>query len=533
MDENEFFRRATLRICGSLDMDAAMQKSLEYISEAIPADHLILGLLDKGLGAMRPVSVVALNSHPEMHSFISLSPQARKMIEDPGSLNLLLVDRPDQDSATVRIINDPEADPVTGPLLGSAGSIDSSLLVMRLETGGVKVGSLILRVTGKGRYTEEHGRLLTLLREPFAIALSNALKHKEILELKDILADDNKYLHRELFHASGDHIIGAEGGLKGVMDLVEQVAPLDSHVLLRGETGVGKDVIAHLIHDSSPRKDGPFIKVNCGAIVDTLIDSELFGHEKGAFTGATSQKRGYFELADHGTIFLDEIGELPLAAQVRLLLVLQYREIQRVGGSAPVPTDIRIIAATHRGLEDMVETGQFRQDLWFRLNIFPIVIPPLRMRKKDIPVFVDQFIQRRSRALRLPATPTLAPRAIDQLTAYDWPGNVRELENVLERALILSRGNPLTFDGLLGSQVAPSNAPSALEADLSVSLEEVVSNHIKLVLQKTGGRIHGPRGAAELLRINPSTLRSKMNKLGIPYGRHADQADRRDRAENV
>ena len=278
-------------------------------------------------------------------------------------------------------------------------------------------------------------RLLALLREPFAIALSNALKHQELLELKDILADDNKYLHRELFHVSGDRIIGADEGLREVMDLVRQVASLDSHVLLRGETGVGKDVIAHTIHDSSGRRDGPFIKVNCGAIVDTLIDSELFGHEKGAFTGATVQKRGYFELADHGTIFLDEIGELPLPAQVRLLRVLQYREIQRVGGSAPVPTDIRIIAATHRDLEEMVELGIFRQDLWFRLNIFPILIPPLRKRKTDIPAFVQHFIQRKSRALKLPAIPALAPQAIDRLMAYDWPGNIRELENLLERAL--------------------------------------------------------------------------------------------------
>ncbi len=521
VDENDFFRQATLRICGSLDMEAALQKCLQYLSEVMPADHLILTLYDRGLGAVRTVGVASLLASPEMNTIIPLSPEARRMLEDPSSLTVLFFDRPDQGSVFVRIVNDPDFDPVSGPLLRTVNALDSSLLSMRLEIGDTRLGNLILRVEGKGRYTEEHGRLLALLREPFAIALSNALKHQELLELKDILADDNKYLHRELFHVSGDRIIGADEGLREVMDLVRQVASLDSHVLLRGETGVGKDVIAHTIHDSSGRRDGPFIKVNCGAIVDTLIDSELFGHEKGAFTGATVQKRGYFELADHGTIFLDEIGELPLPAQVRLLRVLQYREIQRVGGSAPVPTDIRIIAATHRDLEEMVELGIFRQDLWFRLNIFPILIPPLRKRKTDIPAFVQHFIQRKSRALKLPAIPALAPQAIDRLMAYDWPGNIRELENLLERALILSRGGPLTFDSLLGSAPVESRGQSSLITDFPTPLDEAMSYHIRRVLQRTGGRIHGPGGAAELLCINPSTLRSKMNKLGIPYGRRA------------
>jgi transcriptional regulator with GAF, ATPase, and Fis domain len=514
IDENDFFRQATLRICSSLDIETAMQRSLQYLSEVMPVDHLILGLYDRGLGAVRPFSVVPDHAQKGENPLIPLSADVRKMLENPGALNRVFIDRPDLGSVVVQVINDPMSDPIAGPIFSAVGSIDSSLLHMRLDVEGATLGHLVLRAAGKGKYTEEHARLLALLREPFVIALSNALKHQEVLKLKDILTDDNKYLHRELFHLSGDRIVGADGGLREVMEMVRRVAPLDSHVLLTGETGVGKDVIAHAIHDASPRREGPLIRVNCGAIAEGLIDSELFGHEKGSFTGATALKRGCFELADRGTIFLDEIGELPLAAQVRMLRVLQYREIQRVGGTAAIPTDIRVIAATNRDLEEMVKTGRFRQDLWFRLNVFPIAIPPLRKRKADIPAFVDHFIRQKSTALKLPTTPTLAPRAIDQLIAYDWPGNVRELENVLERALILSKGGPVTFGPFLGPR-SEESAAAPDETDSPLPLEEAISRHIQRVLRQTGGKVHGAGGAAELLGINPSTLRSKMRKLDI------------------
>jgi transcriptional regulator with GAF, ATPase, and Fis domain len=382
-----------------------------------------------------------------------------------------------------------------------------------------KLGALVLLAEGRGRFSDEHARLFSLLNEPFAIALSNTLKHQEVLRLKDLLADDNRYLHHELLRLSGEEIVGAEFGLKGVMAMVQQVASLNSPVLLLGETGVGKDVIANAIHYSSPRKDGPFIKVNCGAIPETLLDSELFGHEKGAFTGALSQKRGRFERASQGTIFLDEIGELPPQAQVRMLRVLQYKEIERVGGTSPIPVDIRLIAATNRDLEEMTKAKQFREDLWFRLNVFPIKIPPLRERKEDIPALVHYFIGRKSRELRLPAPPPLAAGIIDRLTTYHWPGNVRELENVIERALILSKGKPLTFDDLFGGKADDRSSVPAGPEDQPVKLDEVMSRHIRRVLEMTNGKVHGKGGAAELLGINPSTLRNRMNQLGIPYGR--------------
>jgi transcriptional regulator with GAF, ATPase, and Fis domain len=519
IDENDFFRQATLRICGSLDMETAMRQCLQYLSQVMPADHLSLILYDLGLEVVRTVLIASPGEGKQMDRPIPFH-IPWKVLAKRDVMNLLLVDRPDQAVVAVRIMNDPALDSVfSGPVLQSFGIVDSSLLVMRLTIEGIYLGNLVLRAAGKGRYSEKHARLLALLCEPFAVALANVLKHQEVLQLKDALAEDNEYLHRKLFYPSDDTIIGADGGLREIMDMVRQVAPLDSQVLLLGETGVGKDVVAHAIHHSSPRRDAPFVKVNCGAIADTLLDSELFGHEKGAFTGAMVQKRGCFERADRGTIFLDEVGELAPSGQVRMLRVLQYKEIQRVGGSTPIPVNVRIIAATNRNLDEMVRTGQFREDLWFRLNVFPIVIPPLRQRKGDAPALVHHFIQRKWRELRLPAPPALAPGAMSQLLAYDWPGNIRELENVLERALILSRGLPLRFEQILGLRAADKPEEPNAKANHSAALDDVVSNHIRGILQHTKGKIHGPEGAARVLRINPSTLRSKMQKLGIPYKR--------------
>jgi transcriptional regulator with GAF, ATPase, and Fis domain len=518
IDEKDFFREVTLRICGSLDMPTGMRRCLEYLRSVMPADRMSVHLYQQDLGAARTILIADQDMDREVDVLIPLSAQYREKNERMDFGDLLVVDRPELDPVGVRIINRPDLDPVTWPVVRSLGLADSSLLAMFLKAGGKRIGSLVLATAGRDRYTEEHARLLTLLHEPFAIALSNALQHQEVLRLKDILADDNRSLHRELFRLSGDQIVGMEFGLREAMEMVRQVAPLDSPVLLRGETGVGKDVIANALHYSSPRQDGPFIKVNCGAIPESLLDSELFGHEKGSFTGAIAQKRGCFERAHHGTIFLDEIGELPPAAQVRMLRVMQYKEIQRVGGTASIPVDIRIIAATHRNLEEMVRAERFREDLWFRLNVFPIVVPPLRDRKADIPALARHFLKKKSRELKRPVPPTLAPGAIDRLMAYDWPGNVRELENVLERALILSKGEPLTFDHLLSPAQPDVFTTLSARQNRSQPLDEVISSHIRRVLEETKGKIHGPGGAAEVLGVNPSTLRGKMKKLGIPYG---------------
>ena len=517
IDENVFFRQATLHICGSLDIADAMRRCLSYLEQVIPVDRISVHIYERDLGAMRVVLLATQEDGIELNILTHLTPDLRDKIDRevvPGSF---AVERPGLRPVEMRIVNRPEEDPVMEQFPQYPELRDVSFLMMSLRDAGTHLGNLVLGVKGRDRYTKAEAKLLSLLHEPFVIALSNALKHREVLKLKDMLADDNRYLNRELFRLSGDEIIGAESGLRGVMDMARRVAHLDSPVLLRGETGVGKDVIAQAIHHSSPRNDGPFIKVNCGAIPESLIDSELFGHERGAFTGAVAQNRGCFERADRGTIFLDEIGELPLPAQVRLLRVIQYKEVQRVGGTAPVPVNIRILAATHRNLEEMVKTGIFREDLWFRLNVFPIVIPSLRERKGDIPMLVDHFVQRKSRHLRLSHRPGLAPGAIDSLMSYGWPGNVRELENVIERALILNGEGPLSFNQLLARQESREDCSPTSEEKPPWPLDEAMALHITRALEQTGGRIQGRDGAASLLRIKPSTLRSKMNKLGIPY----------------
>ena len=241
-------------------------------------------------------------------------------------------------------------------------------------------------------------------------------------------------------------MIGADFGLKRVMEMVQQVAALDSPVMLRGETGTGKEVIASVIHNLSSRRKGPFITVNCGAIPDSLMDSELFGHEKGAFTGALERTRGRFERAHGGTIFLDEIGELSPSAQMRLLRVLQDKKIERVGGSDSIDLDIRVIAATHRNLESLIQEGQFREDLYFRLQVFPIIIPPLRHRTMDIPALVKHVLTKKTRAMGFSKIPELWPGVLERLSGYHWPGNVRELENMVERALILNRRGPIALE---------------------------------------------------------------------------------------
>ncbi|KPJ91352.1 MAG: Fis family transcriptional regulator, partial [Gemmatimonas sp. SG8_17] len=495
------------RICGNLEIEDAMSCCVRYMREFVPVDRMFLQLYEPDLGAMRTLATASADEGSKVDLLTPLPKEARDRIRSLATAepeDVVVIDSEDQNS-------------IAREMLRFHGIMGSSILRMRLATEGGRYGGVVLTADGAHRYTEDHARLLGLLEDPFSIALANTLVHREVLQLRDRLADDNLYLNRELLRISGDEIVGADFGLRDVMHQVRHVAPTESPVLLTGETGVGKDVIANAIHLGSARREGPFIPVNCGAIPDSLLDSELFGHEKGAFTGAISRKRGRFERADKGTILLDEIGEMPLDAQVRLLRVLQHREFERVGGTDRIPVDIRIIAATNQELAALVRAGRFREDLYFRLNVFPIVVPPLRDRRSDLPALVQHFIERKAKELKLGDTPRLAAGAIDDLMAYDWPGNVRELENVVERAMILHRGEPLRFDDLGTS--FPGQAGAALPGtdEETVDLDTVVARHIKRVLDRTAGKIHGPGGAGELLGVNPNSLRYKMRKLGIPF----------------
>ena len=515
VDENVFFREATLRMCSSLKTVTALKSCFEYIKRYIPMNLMILHIIDLGLNLLRVVALVGDDVVEEPGRVLLLPEKGRK--ERAALLN---------NPEVIRVMNHPgEVAGLPETLEALRFKSDLSIMLMMLKLEGNLIGELALVSNGLNLYNDQHARLFKLLHEPFAIAMSNVLTYEEVIRLKDMLADDNRYLFRELRTALGDEIVGSDFGLKAVMTLAQQVAPLDSPVLLLGETGTGKEVIANAIHYSSPRKDGPFIKVNCGAIPETLLDSELFGHEKGAFTGALSLKRGRFERANKGTIFLDEIGELPAQAQVRLLRVLQAKEIERVGGTTYVPVDVRIISATHRNLQEMIASGRFREDLWFRLNVFPIMIPPLRQRREDIPALVHHFMERKRKELKLVERPVLAPGALERLMAYDWPGNVRELQNMVERALIQSRGGMLSFETLFTPQV-PGSLEGAREAGRNnslLSLDEINAQHIRQALQVAGGKINGPGGAAEILGLHPNTLRMRMNKLGIPYGRKSWQ----------
>ncbi|HUJ70049.1 MAG TPA: sigma 54-interacting transcriptional regulator [Syntrophorhabdales bacterium] len=525
MQENDFFREFTFRICGSLNIGEALWRCLLYVQSILPAEELILTVYNEDFGTLEVVARADEKGFDTASQKVHMSSELRRELENV------------EHYSRVRISGDVRQDPIIGRLADHFKWPDSSVIVGRLIIQHKFIGSLIVRADGKNRYSEEDGRLWALVNEPAGIALANSQQYLELLRLKDALADDNRYLSSELQKSVGTEIVGANSGLKDVMDQVYRVAPLSSPVLLTGETGTGKEIIANAIHNLSGRSNGPFITVNCGAIPESLIDSELFGHEKGSFTGALSDRRGRFERADKGTIFLDEVGELPPQAQVRLLRVLQEKEIERVGASQAIKVDIRIISATHRSLEEMVKEGLFRDDLFYRLGVYPISLPPLRERKGDIPELVHYFVEKKAREMGFHTMPALAKGAIERLFNYHWPGNVREIANVVERALIQSDGKSLVFDDavLVPDGVAPTDGAAAESSDSDdgtpsdgpgraggyLKLEEVEARHILSVMEATGGRVEGKKGAASLLGMNPATLRYRMRKLGIPFGRNS------------
>lgn len=367
--------------------------------------------------------------------------------------------------------------------------------------------------SGKPRFSSDHvflgyiGSVLDITeRKEAEVELRKA--HEELHLLKNQLEAENIYLQEELqSEPTFGEIVGQSDAIKYVLFKITQVAPTDSTVLITGDTGTGKELVARAIHGASARKDRPLIRVNCGALSPTLIESELFGHEKGAFTGASVRKAGRFELANGGTIFLDEIGELPLESQVKLLRVIQENEFERLGGTKTIKVDVRIIAATNRNLKLQVETGQFREDLWYRLNVYPITVPPLRHRKEDIPLLVEHFVNRYAKKSGKTIT-SVSPRAMRSLQAHSWPGNVRELANVIERAVIHTQGSLLhVVDRFEQTLEEPPHVVK--------TLEEVEREYIIRILEDTGWRVEGPDGAARILDINPSTLRTRMLKLGI------------------
>ncbi len=403
-------------------------------------------------------------------------------------------------------------------------------------------GLLILQAAEGSTFAPDHLALAQLLLEPFSVSLENDLRLRQMAALSEAAEADKRSLLARLGRKTlGDTIVGVETGLRGVMERVGLVAPSDAPVLIFGETGTGKELVARSIHNRSSRHQGPFHRVNCGAIPPELIDSQLFGHERGAFTGAVESRRGWFERADGGTLFLDEIGELPPAAQVRMLRILQDGWMERVGGEKPINVDVRIIAATHRDLASMVAEGRFREDLWYRIAVFPIVIPPLRERREDIARIAAHFAERAATRFSLaPVAPT--PEDLKLLMSYPWPGNVRELGAVIDRAAILGDGKRLEVAKALGVDATSlhkaatsgrdsgwnnnlaANAAETADSGHLLSLNEAIQRHIETALRMARGRIEGRQGAAALLKINPHTLRAKMRKLGIDWSRFREEA---------
>jgi len=360
-------------------------------------------------------------------------------------------------------------------------------------------------------FTEDDVELLTQVANQVAIAVDNALAFNQIAALQSKLAEEKLYLEDEIrTEHDFEEIVGESEALKRVLKKVETVAPTDSTVLIQGETGTGKEVIARAIHNLSRRRDATFVKINCAAIPSGLLESELFGHEKGAFTGAITQKIGRFELAHRGTLFLDEIGDIPLELQPKLLRVLQEREFERLGSTRTTRVDVRLVAATNRDLAQMVENREFRSDLYYRVNVFPLVVPPLRERPEDIPALVRYFAQKYARRMNK-SIETIPTEAMQALQQSQWPGNVRELENLIERAVILSEGPVLRVPL---AELKPAAEASATASNVA-TLEAAEREHILRALRETHGVIGGPRGAAALLGMKRTTLQSRMRKLGI------------------
>jgi len=384
-----------------------------------------------------------------------------------------------------------------------------SFCFVPLTTARGRLGAMGFLSLQKEAYSVQDIEFLQQVAKQVAVAVENALAFHQIAELKDKLAKEKLYLEEELRIEHGfEDIIGDSDALKQVLKQVEVVAPTDSTVLIQGETGTGKELIARAIHRLSTRAERTFVKLNCAAIPTGLLESELFGHERGAFTGAISQKAGRFELADKGTIFLDEVGEIPLELQSKLLRVLQEQEFERLGSTKTIRVNVRLIAATNRDLKGMVEAKQFRSDLYYRLNVFPVTMPPLRDRREDIPTLVRYFTQHY--ALRMKKNiQTVPAKTLDVLSRYAWPGNIRELENLVERSVILTQGRDLQVPI---SELQTVNFPTG---SMTTTLEEAEREQILRTLRDTKWVIGGPLGAAARLGLKRTTLQSKMQKLGI------------------
>ncbi|MGO9338129.1 MAG: sigma 54-interacting transcriptional regulator [Terracidiphilus sp.] len=525
-DRLEFLLHLTTQITSNLDLQEVLRSTSAHIREAMRGDVAAVSIGDKASGKLR----LSVLDYPQGKGF------ARE--------NLLLTQSDSGRRAfeTLKpvIANLNDMDQISPEVREELAFIDGakSICLVPLVNRGRAIGILSTVRTTETPFVPEEIEFLSQVAGPIAIAIENALAYEEISQLKDKLAEEKLYLEEQIRCDLGfEQIIGRSPALKHALQMVETVAPSDSTVLLLGETGTGKELIARAIHDRSRRKDRTFVKLNCAAIPTGLLESELFGHEKGAFTGAIAQKIGRMELADQGTLFLDEVGDIPTEIQPKLLRVLQEREFERLGSTHTRRVNVRLVAATNRDLEKMVADREFRADLFYRLHVFPIRIPPLRERREDIPLLATYFVQKLAKQMqkRIDSVPA---GVIKGLMAWEWPGNIRELENFMERAVILTRGRdleaPLSELRNLNTDQPAQPATAKDNEEIARIVKETISSlrgkraldeharkqHDEIVrmLTECKGRVGGPDGAAARMGISRTTLISRIRRLNIdPY----------------
>ncbi len=498
--------------CRHIEINELVQKIAPMLQNDIPVDQVMIRRIDSSEGFLDTVALGFTDPQhiqPPTHSSCSKE-GLKKLLKwcGRGEVFLHRADDPAQTPPLTVLPIGVRRDALIGPL----GNPEECRAVLVLIAGP------------NDSFNLRHQKLVQALLDPFSVAYENDNRLHELTALREAAeADKRALLTRFGRKELGDNIIGSDAGLRVVMERVEQVSRLNVPVLILGETGSGKELIARAVHKRSSRFPGAFIRVNCGAIPAELIDSQLFGHERGAFTGATETRKGWFERADGGTLFLDEIGELPAAAQVRLLRILQDGWLERVGGQRPIHVDARIVAATHRDLALEVTKKKFREDLWYRISTFPIRLPSLRERPEDIPKIARHFAERAATRFGLCCVMPTQDQ-VRLLSSYCWPGNVRELAAVIDRAAILGNGVELDVETALGVTQGPSmlalqdvDFEAPMQPSSIQSLEVEIKKHIEASLERTKGRVDGPYGAAELLKINPNTLRAKMKKLQIDW----------------
>ena len=528
-DRLQLLLNLTNRITSNLNFRELLRQIAANIREVMQCDAVAVSLVDSAAGTSR----LYVLDFPQGKGFIkeervlTIAGAAKRVLE---SLKPALVNKADPSEVPPEIHDEVVAEGLKNTCL------------IPLINRGQALGLLTIARTTEAAFTPHDIEFLTQAAGQIAIAIENSLAYNEISELKDKLAQEKLYLEEEIrSEMNFENIVGNGPTLKHVLELVETVAPSDSTVLLLGETGTGKELIARAIHDRSRRKDRTFVKLNCAAIPTGLLESELFGHEKGAFTGAIAQKVGRFELADQGTLFLDEVGDIPIEIQPKLLRALQEREFERLGSTHTRKVNVRLVAATNRDLEKMIASKEFRSDLYYRLNVFPIRIPPLRERKEDIPLLVSYFVQKFAKQMQK-RIEAISPPVMKGLTAWDWPGNIRELENFVERAVILTRGKsleaPLGELRKLNTDEPVTGARGSGQQDIARIVQETIHalngnkhpaddrsqkqrEEIVRALAETKGRVGGANGAAARMGINRTTLLSRIKKFGIDPGQYA------------